>query len=70
MTESVAREMGKAVLHVDLSTMSMGDAVAAIGGWLDGLQGETLNVAGPRASSDPAIYEKAREVVARLLRGW
>jgi hypothetical protein len=46
LTESVAREMGKAVLHVDLSAMSMRDAVAAIGAWLDGLEGETLKVTG------------------------
>jgi hypothetical protein len=68
LTESVAREMGKPVLNVDLSTMSMGDAVAVIGAWLDGLEGETLNVAGPRASSDQAIYERTREIVSRLLR--
>ena len=60
--------MGKPVLHVDLSTMSIGDAVVAIGEWLSGLEGETLNVAGPRASGDAAIYEAAREVVSGLLR--
>ena len=50
MTEGFAREMGKPVLHVDLSTMSIGEAVVAIGEWLSGLEGETLNVAGPRAT--------------------
>jgi hypothetical protein len=68
LTESLAGEMGKAVMHVDLSTMSIGDAVVAIGEWLVGLEGETLNVAGPRASNDAAIYAEAREVVSRLLR--
>ena len=69
MTEGFAREMGKPVLHVDLSTMSIEDAVTAIQEWLIGLEGETLNVAGPRASNDAAIYDEAREVVSRLLRG-
>ena len=67
-TETVARELGRPVLHVDLSTMSIADAVVTIRDWLRGLDGETLNVAGPRESNDPAIYEKTREIVSRLLR--
>ena len=35
---------------------------------LSGLEGETLNVAGPRASNDPEIYEKTREVIMRIIR--
>ena len=66
-TEGFAREMGKPVFSVDLSTMGIGDAVVAIGEWLSGLEGETLNVAGPRASNDPAIYEATREIVSRLI---
>ncbi len=67
MTEGFAREMGKAVLHVDLLTMSVDDAVVAIGEWLRDIEGETLNVAGPRASGDREIYEKTREIIARLI---
>jgi hypothetical protein len=67
-TEGFAREMGKPVLHVDLSTKSRGDAVVAIQEWLSGFDGETLNVAGPRASNDPAIYEAVRAIVSQLIR--
>ena len=67
VTESVAREMGKAVLHVDLLTMSMDDAVVAIGEWLRDIKGDTLNVAGPRASSDREIYEKTKVIISRLI---
>ncbi len=67
MTEGFAREMGKAVLHVDLSTMSVDDAVVGIREWLRDIEGDTLNVAGPRASSDPEIYNETKEVVTRLL---
>ena len=67
MTESVAREMGKAVLHVDLLTMSVDDAVVGIGEWLRDIEGETLNVAGPRASSDREIYEKTKVIISRLI---
>ena len=64
----MARSLGKPVLHVDLSATSIPDAVSAIRAWLSGREGETLNVAGPRASNDPEIYEKTREVVTRLIR--
>jgi Circularly permutated YpsA SLOG family len=67
MTEGFAREMGRPVLHVDLSTMGIEEAVTVIREWLSGLEGETLNVAGPRASGDAAIYEAVREVVAQLI---
>jgi len=67
VTESVAREMGKAVLHVDLLTMSVDDAVVGIGEWLRDIEGETLNVAGPRASSDREIYEKTKVIISRLI---
>lgn len=67
VTESVAREMGKPALHVDLATMSIADAVATIRAWLGGLDGETLNVAGPRASGDAEIYQAVNEVMTRLL---
>jgi len=67
MTEGFAREMGKAVLHVDLSTMGIKEAVTGIREWLSGLEGETLNVAGPRASNDGAIYGAVREVVSQLI---
>ena len=67
VTESFAREMGKPVLHVDLLTMSMDDAVVAIGEWLRDIEGDTLNVAGSRASGDSAIYEATRKVLTRVL---
>ncbi len=68
MTESFAREMGKPVFHVDLSTMSIDAAAATIREWLRDIEGDTLNVAGPRASSDPAIYKETKEIVPRLIR--
>jgi hypothetical protein len=68
-TELVARALAKPVLHVNVSSVSSADAVASIRAWLSGLEGETLNVAGPRASHDPAIYEKTREIITRLLGG-
>jgi hypothetical protein len=68
MTESFAREMGKRVLHVDLLTMSTDDAVVAVGEWLRDIDGDTLNVAGPRGSGDAAIYEAVEEILSKVLR--
>jgi hypothetical protein len=67
-TEVVATKHEKPVLHVDLGVSSIPDAVNAIRAWLSGLEGEVLNVAGLRASSDGEIYEKTREIITRLIR--
>ena len=67
-TAQVASAMGKPFRHVDLAAVSVAEAVKIIRVWLAGLEGETLNVAGTRASGDPAIYEKTREIMTRLLR--
>ncbi|HET6349033.1 MAG TPA: putative molybdenum carrier protein [Candidatus Krumholzibacteria bacterium] len=66
-TQEVARELGKPVLYVDLDAAAIDDAVRTIRAWLATLSGDTLNVAGPRASKDPLIYEKTREIVKALL---
>ncbi len=66
-TETIAHETGRPVLHVDLARLSRDDAIAAIRGWLAPIDGHTLNVAGPRASNDPAIYDETREIITNLL---
>jgi Circularly permutated YpsA SLOG family len=67
LTELLARAWNKPALHVDLSIMSASDAVVAIRAWLADVDGETLNVAGPRASGDPSIYHDTKEIVTTLL---
>jgi hypothetical protein len=67
LTELIADELNKPVLHVDLATTPARDAVEAIRAWLAGVAGETLNVAGPRASGDSAIYVDTKELIAILL---
>ena len=63
----VAEEVGKPHLHIDLDRCSIDDAVAAARDWLANLGGDTLNVAGPRASSDPAIYKAVKAIVKGIL---
>ncbi len=57
LTARAAQQQGKPVHVVDLET---GRDVGATIAWLAAEQIDTLNVAGPRASGSPGIYERAR----------
>jgi len=66
-TEIIARRLGKPCLHVDLAAESPEDAIRRITGWIDGLDGSILNVAGPRSSKDREIYALAYRVIEAVL---
>lgn len=62
-TAEVAERLGRPCLHLDLAALSQREAARAAREWI-GLRGiETLNVAGPRASKDPGLYELAHRVL-------
>lgn len=67
LTRSIACSSDKPFLHVDLSEIDAEDAVAAVREWLADHGVETLNVAGPRASGDPAIYDATRAILRDVL---
>lgn len=69
-TEEIAHELGRPVLHVDLDVTPVSDAVTAIRAWLDTVDGDTLNVAGPRASKDSTIYDRTKETIIRLIHSF
>jgi len=62
-TAEVAARLGRPCLHIDVATQSRRAASRAARKWIDARGIETLNVAGPRASKDPGLYEIAREVL-------
>jgi len=62
-----ATELSKPVKHIDLSILSIDEAVILINVWIETGNLKVLNVAGPRASEDPEIYVKTREVIRRVL---
>jgi hypothetical protein len=64
LTLEQVRRWGKPVLHLDLHETTLVTAVARLGLWLNAVDPRTLNVAGPRASKDTAIYA----AVVALLR--
>lgn len=67
LTRITAEDAGKPHLHIDLSRMSEDHAAAAIREWLGRLRPHLLNVAGPRASKDEAIYAQTRAILLQAL---
>jgi hypothetical protein len=66
-TERMARKHGKPYLHIDFDRQDADQAVLLVRAWLSETRPRVLNVAGPRASIDPAIYSKANCILARAL---
>ena len=66
-TERMARKHGKPCLHVDFDKHDADQAVLLVKTWLSDTRPRVLNVAGPRASNDPAVYSKAKSVLAGAL---
>jgi hypothetical protein len=67
LTYREAVRIGRPVLHVDLDAISRDQAVAAVRAWLDRVRPGVLNVAGPRASNDPAVGDEVERVLGTVL---
>jgi len=64
-TAACAREMGRELLAVDLTSDPDAAEVAA---WVGRHRMTTLNVAGPRESGSPGVYDRARAFLEGVLR--
>jgi len=67
-TRIKAGELGKPWLHIDLSETGTEPASKTVNRWLSEVRPRILNVAGPRASKDPFIYEKTLELLQQVFR--
>lgn len=67
LTQKVPKQHQRPCLHIDLNRISPLEAVAEIQPWLKQHDIEVLNVAGPRASEDPLIYEATYEILHHVL---
>lgn len=69
VTRKMVLKHGKQLLHIDLA-MGQSPTAAAdlIVSWIRMSQIEILNVAGPRASGDPAIYNEAATILGLAFR--
>ena len=64
LARRLARSMKKPCL---ITNPAEAISPATVRDWLDDHQVEVLNVAGPRASTDPHIYELARQLLSNAL---
>jgi len=68
-TRKMALKHGKQLLHVDLTLgQRASDAASLIASWIEMNRIEILNVAGSRASGDPAIYMDTLNILTHLLQ--
>jgi len=66
MTESMALRHDRPCLILDLELVAMDKAVAALETWLKRYGVRVLNVAGPRASKEPRIYDAVRKLLVAI----
>ena len=62
-TREMAIKHKRPWLHIDLSQTAAFQAASAINQWILQKEIEILNVAGPRASKDPAVYQEALNII-------
>ncbi len=67
LTREFAKKHKKHWLHVDLKELTTKEAADQLYNWLTNHQIKVLNVAGPRARKDPAIYEATMRILEATL---
>ena len=66
LTESLALRHDRPCLVLDLEEITTAEAVKAVEKWLQRYSIATINVAGPRASGEPLIYDAVKELVLTI----
>ncbi|MCR9248489.1 MAG: putative molybdenum carrier protein [bacterium] len=69
LTERKADALGRPCLHIDVARHDDAAAAQVVVDWLLAVTPATLNVAGPRASKDPAIYARTVGVLTAVFHG-
>ncbi len=67
LTQELAEKYDRACFHVDMNETSAFIAVSKINSWIIENEIEVLNIAGPRASNDPEIYEDTRYIIEGVI---
>lgn len=67
LTRQMAEKHAKPCLHVNLGSVIVFDAAIDVYEWLVAHGIMVLNVAGPRASKDPGIYDVTRSILETVL---
>jgi hypothetical protein len=66
LTENLAEKHGKPCVHIDLSKVAMRKAALIVNIWIQRYKIKVLNVAGPRASKDPKIYQATFDLLEAI----
>lgn len=66
LTQFLAERHGKPCLHADLNAQSVENAAVLVNSWIDDNNIKVLNVAGPRARKDPAIYSAVLKLLGSV----
>lgn len=66
LTESLSIKHGRPCLTLNLELISLDEAVYAVEKWLQRYDIATINVAGPRASGEPRIYDAVYELLLKI----
>jgi hypothetical protein len=67
LTRELAEKHSRPCLHIDLNKTPAFFAASKINNWIIEQKIEILNVAGPRASKDPKIYENTTYIIQGLI---
>ena len=67
LTKKLAEKHSRPCLHVDLSATNPFSALKAVCYWIEHNNVEVLNVAGPRLSKDPQIYEATLTLIKNII---
>jgi len=67
LTKKLAEKHSRPCLHVDLSATNPFSALQAVCYWIEHNNVEVLNVAGPRLSKDPQIYEATLTLIKNII---
>ena len=62
-TKTLAEKHDRPCLHIDLNKTPAFQSATDINAWVQQNNIEVLNVAGPRASKDPKIYQKTKDII-------
>lgn len=66
LTAELAKEYKKPLLHIDFALVPGEAGIESAADWLRSNEIGVLNIAGPRASEDPFIYDAVREFLGEL----
>jgi hypothetical protein len=66
LTEALCVRSDRPCLHLNMEYITIDSAVGTVEQWLSRYRIKTLNVAGPRASSDARIYATVREILLKI----